>query len=53
MDYRSVESLVKELYDAACEARNWSIVRHTSGASQDREKESKGIASIPFRWLKC
>jgi len=31
MDYRSVESLVKELYDAACEARNWSIVRHTSG----------------------
>jgi len=26
-----VESLVKELYEATCEAKNWSMVRHTSG----------------------
>lgn len=27
----TVEDLVKELYDAACEAKHWAIVRHSSG----------------------
>ncbi|XP_023325881.1 probable phosphorylase b kinase regulatory subunit alpha [Eurytemora carolleeae] len=30
-DYRTVENLVQELYDASCEAKNWAMVRHTSG----------------------
>ena len=32
-DFRTVENLVQELYDAACEAKNWALVRHTSGLS--------------------
>lgn len=34
-DYRTVENLVQELYDASCEAKNWAMVRHTSGRFLD------------------
>ena len=30
---RTVGSLVEELYDTACESKNWALVRHTTGKS--------------------